>query len=301
MNHMQRREQLRGIALTIIGGIFWGLAGVCGQYLFEERGLTAKWLVSVRLVLAGLILLLTVWAKQKKQMFEIWCEKRDVFQLIMFGIFGMEFCQLSYYVAVETSNAGTATVLQYTAPIIIMLYVSVRNKKVPQRIEMLALVLAVGGTFLLATHGNITNLAISTETLVWGLASAVAMALYNLIPGELMKKFGTFNVIGWGMLIGGIFLCVFIKPWHVIGMWDIYTVLAIAAVILVGTILSFTTYMEGVRLIGASKASLFASVEPVTATFMTVVFMGAAFQFVDFIGLAGILGAVLMLSLLKKE
>ena len=50
-----------------------------------------------------------------------------------------------------------------------------------------------------------------------------------------------------------------------------------------------------------SKASLFASVEPVTATFMTVVFMGAAFQFVDFIGLAGILGAVLMLSLLKKE
>ena len=56
MNHMQRREQLRGIALTIIGGIFWGLAGVCGQYLFEERGLTAKWLVSVRLVLAGLML-----------------------------------------------------------------------------------------------------------------------------------------------------------------------------------------------------------------------------------------------------
>ena len=51
-----------------------------------------------------------------------------------------------------------------------------------------------------------------------------------------MKKFGTFNVIGWGMLIGGIFLCVFIKPWHVIGMWDIYTVLAMAAVILVGTI-----------------------------------------------------------------
>lgn len=141
MNHMQRREQLRGIALTIIGGIFWGLAGVCGQYLFEERGLTAKWLVSVRLVLAGLILLLTVWAKQKKQMFEIWREKRDVFQLIMFGIFGMAFCQLSYYVAVETSNAGTATVLQYTAPIIIMLYVSVRNKKVPQSAQALRLIL----------------------------------------------------------------------------------------------------------------------------------------------------------------
>lgn len=301
MNHMQRREQLRGIALTIIGGIFWGLAGVCGQYLFEERDMTAKWLVSVRLVTAGLLLLATVWAKQRKQMFAIWKEKRDIFQLIMFGLFGMAFCQLTYYVAVESSNAGTATVLQYTAPIIIMVYVSVRKKKMPSKTEILALVLAVGGTFLLATHGNITSLAISTKTLAWGLAAAVAMALYNLIPGELMKKFGTFNVIGWGMLIGGIFLCIFIQPWHVEGTWDIYTVLAISAVILVGTILSFATYMEGVRLIGASKASLFASVEPVTATFMTVVFMGAPFMFMDFVGLLCILGAVLMLSLLKKD
>lgn len=81
MNHMQRREQLRGIALTIIGGIFWGLAGVCGQYLFEERGLTAKWLVSVRLVLAGLILLLTVWAKQKSRCLKYGAKKEMYFSL----------------------------------------------------------------------------------------------------------------------------------------------------------------------------------------------------------------------------
>ena len=289
-----------GVIFILLAAAAWGLGGVAGQFLFQFYDVGAPWLIAVRQIIAGAVFLGYL-LQRGENIWAVLQDKTDRKDLLAFSFLGLLGAQFGFYYTISLCNAATATVLQYTAPIIIMLYVSVRNKKVPQRIEMLALVLAVGGTFLLATHGNITNLAISTETLVWGLASAVAMALYNLIPGELMKKFGTFNAIGWGMLIGGIFLCVFIKPWHVIGMWDIYTVLAMAAVILVGTILSFTTYMEGVRLIGASKASLFASVEPVTATFMTVVFMGAAFQFVDFIGLAGILGAVLMLSLLKKE
>ena len=55
--------------------------------------------------------------------------------------------------------------------------------------------------------------------------------------------------------------------------------------------------MEGVRLIGATKASLFASVEPVTATIAAVVWMGAIFIPLDIVGLGLILGAVLLLSL----
>ena len=62
----ERREKMRGTALTILGGVFWGLAGVFGKYSFEHRGMTPQWLVNVRLIIAGLILLSTVVAKQKK-------------------------------------------------------------------------------------------------------------------------------------------------------------------------------------------------------------------------------------------
>lgn len=297
---MEKREQMRGIALTIIGGIFWGLAGVFGQYLFQEKQLEAPWMVSIRLVSAGLILLFTVYLKQRGQMFAIWRNWKDAIHILLFGLFGMAACQLSYYVTVEASNAGTATVIQYTAPIMIMVYLAIRNRKIPKKGEMAALVLAVAGTFLLATHGNVTSLAISQKTLVWGLASAVAMMLYNLIPGQLMNKYGTFSVIGWGMLIGGIFLCLFTKPLEVPGVWDYQTFLALAVVVLVGTILSFATYMEGVRLIGAAKASLFASVEPLTATIATVLWMHVEFLFIDFMGFVCIIGAVVMLSCMKK-
>jgi len=298
---MEKREQMRGMILTIIGGVFWGLSGVCGQYLFVEKALTAKWLVSVRLITAGVILLFTVYRKQKKQMWSVWHNKKDTVQLILFGIMGMGACQLTYFSAVETSNAGTATVLQYTAPILIMAYAALEQKRMPSRIELLALLLAVGGTFLLATHGDIHNLSISKEALLWGLGASVSMALYNLLPVKLMPKYGTFCIVGFGMLIGGLVLCIFVKPWHVIGIWDGKTVLALTAVIVVGTIVSFSCYMEGVRVIGAARASLFASVEPVTATLAVVIFMNAAFGVMDAAGFISILGAVFLLIIVKDR
>lgn len=298
---MERREALRGMCIALIGGIFWGLAGVFGQYLFEFKGTNARWLVSVRLLLAGLLLLSTVLAKQKKDMWRIWKNKKDVGVLILFAIFGMAGCQLTYYTAVELSNAGTATVLQYTAPVIIMVCLAVWNRRVPRLLEILALACALFGTFMLATHGNVHSLAISREALFWGLGSAVMMAAYNLIPGRLMKEYGTFCVIGWGMLLGGIFLSAFTKPWHVVGTWDGQAIGAMAVVVVVGTVLSFSFYMEGVRIIGAAKASLFASVEPVTATIATVLMMHAAFTAIDFIGFVFILAAVLMLSVEPRK
>lgn len=42
-----------GVAMTILGGCLWGFSGACGQYLFNYKDVTAKWLVPVRLMTAG--------------------------------------------------------------------------------------------------------------------------------------------------------------------------------------------------------------------------------------------------------
>ncbi|OUQ52591.1 EamA family transporter [Lachnoclostridium sp. An118] len=302
MTNMERREALRGMAIALIGGIFWGLAGVFGQFLFEYKGTNARWLVSVRLVLAGLLLLSTVVVKQRATFWKIWTDKKDAATLVLFGILGMAGCQLSYYTAVELSNAGTATVLQYTAPVLILGYEAVRMRRRPRGFEIAALVLALAGTFLLATHGNPGSMSLSGKALAWGLMSAVMMAVYNLLPAKLMKKYGTFCVIGWGMLVGGIVLSAFTHPWHVVGRWDLEAVGAMAVVVVLGTVLSFSFYMEGVRMIGAAKASLLASVEPVTATIASALIMHVVFAGMDVLGIVCILGAVLLLSVpgLKK-
>lgn len=302
MGSLVKSREVRGTILTLTGGIFWGLAGVFGQYLFENRGLTARWMVSVRMILAGMILFLIVLYKEKKKTFEVLKHKKDFLQLILFGITGMALTQMTYYMSVEASNAGIATVLQYTAPAMIIVYFALRNRKLPNKVEFVALVLAITGTFLLATHGQFNGLAMSRTALVCGLISAVSTVLYNLLPVSLMAKYGTATTVGWGMLLGGIFLCLTVRPWqHIEGVWDWKTYTCLGIVVIVGTVLSFSTYMEGVRLIGATKASLFASVEPLTAMIATVLFMNVFFTKTDFIGLLSIVAAVIILSCPKTQ
>lgn len=67
-----RKEIVRGTALTITGGFLWGLAGVFGKYSFEYKEVMAPWLVNVRLIIAGIILLMRAYMVQKNGIFRIW-------------------------------------------------------------------------------------------------------------------------------------------------------------------------------------------------------------------------------------
>lgn len=293
----------KGVFLTILGGVLWGFSGVCGQYLISTKELDTKWLVAVRLVTAGLIM--TVMScmngRGRKCVTSIWKDKKDMISLIMFSLFGMTACQFTYFTAIEYSNAATATVLQYTSPVLIMLYTSLKMSKRPSDRDLLVLLFVVLGTFFLTTHGNIDSLAISGKAVMWGLGSAFTMMLYNIMPVKLMNKYGTIPVIGLSMLIGGIPLCIYSKPWIVSGIWDIYTLGAMVLVVLAGTIFAFSSYLEGVRLIGAAKASMFGASEPLTSAIVTVLFMGVVFKGMDILGLLLILLGVTFLSLQKQE
>lgn len=62
-------QNTKGMCFAVIGGTCWGLSGVMGKYLFDERQLTAVWLVTVRLLAAGILMLALAWGKKKKRDF----------------------------------------------------------------------------------------------------------------------------------------------------------------------------------------------------------------------------------------
>lgn len=297
---MKSKRQARGCLLTITGGSLWGFSGTCGQYLLQEKGLTSDWLVPYRLLLAGMILLAVCYTQNGKRIFHVWKTPRDAAEILIFGIVGMSMCQYTYFTAIACSNAGTATVLQYLGPVLIVTYVSVRSLRLPSLQETAAVLLAVAGTFLLATHGNLHTLVISKEALVWGLLSAVALAVYTTQPGRLLDKWGSMPTTAWGMLIGGVLLSAVFRPWSMAVSVDLVTVGGMAIIILLGTIVAFTCYMEGVRLVGPQKGSLFAAVEPVSATVFSVLLMGEAFAPVDLLGFLLIISTIFLLALSKK-
>ena len=301
MDTATARSLKKGCIMTLIGGILWGLSGTCGQYLMQVKGLTADWLIPIRLVMAGVILLGICAIKDGKKVLYIFKKRRDWLEVVVFGIFGMSMCQYTYFTAISFSNAGTATVLEYVGPVIVMLYVSFRSGKAPEKVELFAVVLAVFGTVLLATHGNLKSLAISHQALFWGLTSAVTLAVYTVQPGRLLNKFGSMLVTGWGMLIGGILLCLFFRPWTRTVAVDGIVFSGMAFIILVGTITAFVCYLEGVKWVGPKRGSLFAAVEPVSATVFSVLLLKVSFGLMDLLGFVCILSTIFLLTMEKHR
>ena len=294
-----------GIILALLGGVCWGISGVSGSYIFVNYHVTPIWMVNVRLILSGILMLLPIIVKcisEGKDFFKIWKVKANLPSLLFFAVMGLGMCQFAYFSAVEQSNAATATVIQYTAPVFILIYYCLLEKRLPAFKQVLSVTLAMFGVILLATKGNLTTLSISRTALMFALISALAMVVFNVSPVKLMVKYGTAYVVGWGMIIAGIIMSPFGRPldFHAEWSWDFKATIAFAVVIVIGTVFAFGLYMGGVKLAGAEIASMVACVEPLTATFATVIMMGTRFMLPELIGIAFILLAVLLLSIKGK-
>lgn len=286
----------KGFSLAIAAAILWGVSGTLAQFLFQKREINVEWLITVRMLLSGICLLSFAKTSERAPIFKIWKPKNDRLQLLAFSIFGMLAVQYTYFAAIKHSNAATATVLQYAGPIIIAIYLAFKHKRLPSLLELFAIILAIIGTFLLVTNGNINTLVISNTALFFGLASAVALAIYTLMPITLLSKHKSSVVIGWSLLCGGIAFSFMKSPWDIQGVWDTKTYLFTALIILFGTVFPFYFYLTSVKLIGGQKASLLASAEPLSATLLAVSWLHVPFSLWDWIGTFCIIATVFILS-----
>ena len=288
-----------GALIAIVAAILWGFSGTCGQYIFDTFNFDASYLTSIRMLSAGSILVIFGLLKDRPVMTEIWKSRKTAVHLLVFAVLGLMLCQLSYMKAIQHTNSGTATILQYTGPVMIMMLTCAMEKRLPAKKEVAAIIMALLGTFLLATHGDIHTMVITPLGLIWGILAAVTLVAYTMFPTKLIARFGSTAVTGYGMVIGGIFLSFITKLWEADFPTDIRFYLAFAGIVIFGTVLAYTMYLYGVTLIGPVKASMIASIEPVAATVFMIVWLKESFHYMDFFGFVCIFTTIFLL--LKKE
>ncbi|WP_066291152.1 DMT family transporter [Bacillus sp. FJAT-29937] len=301
MNSDSSALRKKGIILVLIGAILWGVSGTVAQFLFQHQGFSPEWVVVVRLLISGTILLGIAYKKEKHRIWAIWKIKHDAFSITLFGILGMLAAQYTFFAAIHHGNAATATVLQYLAPVLIMCYSAFRSKRVPTIIEGFALILAIAGTFLLVTKGSLHTLSISGLALFWGLTSAVALAYYTLKPLKLLANWGSTIVVGWGMLIGGIFFSFIHPPWVFEGEWSMPSIFGVVFIVAFGTIIAFYCYLESLKYISASETSLLACAEPLAAAFLAIVWLHVTFGYAEWLGTICILSTIVLLSVKREK
>lgn len=297
---MMKRYEVIGIILTLLGATLWGVSGTSVQFIGNFRNMNLEWLLTMRLITAGLLTVLYGWIRQGNAIFNVFRNWRDTLGLVIFGVFGMALCQYTYFRSIVIAGAGIATVLQYLAPSMIIIYLLVRYGKRPSTGEIISVILALVGTICLMGNNGFSFESFRSDVLFWGLLSAVGVAVYSVSPVRLLATYGTIPIVGFGMLLSGLVAAALFQQPHSYATWDVWTVVGCFNVVFLGTIVSFNAYLEGVKRIGAVSGSILSSIEPISAAFFGWALLGNQFNWIGILGMAMIIATVIIIALEKR-
>ena len=297
---MMKRYEIIGIILTLLGATLWGVSGTSVQFIGNFRNMNLEWLLTMRLITAGLLTVLYGWIRQGNAIFNVFRNWRDTLGLVIFGVFGMALCQYTYFRSIVIAGAGIATVLQYLAPSMIIIYLLMRYGKQPSTGEIISVILALAGTICLMGNNGFSFESFRSDVLFWGLLSAVGVAVYSVSPVRLLATYGTIPIVGFGMLLSGLVAAALFQQPHSYATWDVWTVVGCFNVVFLGTIVSFNAYLEGVKRIGAVSGSILSSIEPISAAFFGWALLGNQFNWVGILGMAMIIATVIIIALEKR-
>lgn len=292
------RNKLAGMLFTIGGGICWGISGSIGQYLFQYEGMNSRWLVPVRLGIAGVLMIVFCISRYGLLTFDPWRDTKDRKDLLIYGCFGVSLCQFFYFTTIMLSNAAMGTILQDLAPIFVLIYSCIKNRRRPTAKEVVSIQLAIIGVLLISTHGNINNLKSSFTAILTGILSAIGVMVYNVAPLNLMKKYPVFILQSWAFLLGGIGFSLLFKPWSFHYKPTLMGWAGILAVVIIGNIIAYPLYVFGVHLIGPEKGVLYGFSEPISAAIIGILLFRSPFTGVDALGF---LMVFVMLYLISKS
>jgi drug/metabolite transporter (DMT)-like permease len=292
------RSTQRALIGATFGGAFWGLSGTAAQALFQIYGFPAATLVTIRMLIAGAILLGIIRPSLPRA-------REDLGLLFLIAVFGIAASQLSYLFAIQYSNSPTGTLLQFLFLPIVASYEALRGFLKWSARWTIALALAATGTVLLIGVFSSTgrmHVLITPIGLIAGLVSAVTGAYYSLASRDIVRKRGSWWVVTWGFVIGGLVSSPFgiysvqgyVYPASVTG--EIGVVFLILFVVVFGTIFAFGLYLAGLQKLSATETGIAASFEPITAALAAYFFLGTQLGFVQYVGGGLIIVAVILIA-----
>lgn len=295
---LRRVSRQRGAWMVWAASAAFGVSGTASQRLFAQGAVTPDWLVTIRMLTAGLCLL--AWAALTHE--DPWAPfrtARDRSTVLVFGVLGLYAVQVTYMQAIAHASAPVATILQALGVVWLAAFLALRTGRWPGPTRLAAMCLALLGTALMVTGGHLGDgsLAVGGAGLAWGLLSGLAMAFYTVYAQDLMARAGRTTVTGWGMLVGGLCAALVRAPWSVSASHlTLGTLSLVAFVCLIGTALAFRLYLGSLAHLAAQDTALLSTGEPISAAVTSRLWLGTPLPLQTVAGGLAILAGVVSLS-----
>jgi hypothetical protein len=293
-----RRSEL----LLILSATMFASNGIASKLLLDGH-ITAWRLAQVRALSACAILAVYLWRKAP-QTFRI--KRTEILPLVSYGIIGIAVVQALYFLAISRMHVSIALLIEFTAPVWIVVYLRVvKRKHVPNQM-WLALVLALTGLALIAQIWD--GLTLDGIGVIAGFGASFALAFYFLCGESLSGVRDNQSITMWGFFFAGFAWCLVLPIWSF--PFDVFTAsiplegalegsnapgwVLILYVVLIGTILPYLCVMVGLKNLKASTTSAFGLLEPIFAGIVAWFWFSESWNTIQLIGGAVVIAGIYM-------
>ena len=296
------RRPLLGYAMVLAATALWGINGSLAKAALSS-GLSSLRLTEVRSTGAALILVGALAIARPRG---LRVTRAELPFLLLFGVAGLAFVQLLYFVAIHRLEIGVALLIQYVAPVLIALWARLVLKEPVRRRVWAALILSLGGLSLVVDLWS--GVALDGFGVLAALASAVTFALYILLAEKAVARRDPVSLLALGFTFAALFWAV-VQPW-----WSFPTQYLddrvsldgalfsstqpvwalLVGVVLVGTIVPFLLLVGALRHLSATRAGVTAMFEPVAGALVAYALLGESLTGLQLMGGAIVLAGILL-------
>jgi drug/metabolite transporter (DMT)-like permease len=282
----------------MLGAVLWAVSGTVAKALFLG-GISPFELVQIRVILSS-VLMAAAFGVFSPSLLRI--RLKDVPYFSLLGCVGMAFAQGAYLYAISKIQVAAAVLLQYMAPSLVAVFSIVFWKERLTFLKMGALVLAFCGCYFVVGAYNLQLLHMNRLGIASGLASAVAFAIYSLMGERGMHRYSPWTILFYAMSFASLTWHILYSPFSYItagynaAQWAWIFYIAVA-----GTILPFGLYLTGINYIRSTRASITATLEPISAGFIAFFVLQEAMAALQIFGGVLVISAIALLQLQQER
>lgn len=283
----------------LIGAALWGTIGFYVKNLYTY-GFIPMEVVTLRVWTSAFILVLYLLCTTPKslKLHKI----TDIKYFIGTGVFSIVFFNYCMFTAIEISSIPVATALLYTGPTFVTIFSYFLFKEPLTRIKIIALFITLFGTSLVVGLIPFDKEAFKWGSIIFGIGSAVGYALYSIFSKYALRKYTSLTITTFTFLTAAIALTPFFPYKEKASLLiDLEVLLYAFGLGLLPTAVAYIIYTHGLNQTEASKASILTTVEPVVATLIGIFIFQEAFSFIQMLGMASIIAAVIIVQVYNKR
>jgi drug/metabolite transporter (DMT)-like permease len=300
---VERIHPYRGYLYIACSAVLWGISASLGRAAFTGKLLPssgisrvdplilsqARTTFSFLAVLVGLVI--------TRGLARLRMPWSDLGRAAALGLAGVAASNYFYYLAIQRTNVATAIIIQYTAPIWVLLYMVLRKLERATLPKMIAVALAIFGiAFVIGVFGQ-GQLRLDSVGVAAAVVAAFSFSFYNILGHSILARYDRWTVLLFTTLSASVFWIFLNSPWkiaaaHYTGVaWGFLFLFSLLSVLL-----PFTFYFAGLQHLSPTKAIVVSCLEPVFTILIAAAALHESVRPLQAIGMGMVLSAIMVVQ-----